>query len=43
VQWSQDALEGLSYLGIPFAIATTNGKPRVPLALMAAGLSEWFR
>jgi len=38
----KDALEGLSYLGIPFAIATTNGKPRVPLALMAAGLSEWF-
>mmetsp|Transcript_10293 Transcript_10293/g.26403 ORF Transcript_10293/g.26403 Transcript_10293/m.26403 type:complete len:911 (-) Transcript_10293:225-2957(-) len=38
----KDTLENLSYLGIPFAIASTNGKPRVPLALMAAGLADWF-
>jgi len=37
-----DTLEALTYLGIPFAIATTNGRPRVPLALKAAGLLHWF-
>lgn len=37
-----EALEGLKALGVGFVIATTSGKPRVPVSVDAAGLREFF-
>lgn len=37
-----EALEGLKALGVAFVIATTSGKPRVPVSVDAAGLRDFF-
>lgn len=37
-----EALGTLCNMGVPFAIATTSGKPRVPVCVDAAGLRHFF-
>ena len=37
-----DALHALTHRRVPFNIATTSGKPRVPICVDAAGLRPWF-
>jgi len=37
-----EALESLQVMGIPFVIATTSGKPRVPVCVDSAGLRRHF-
>jgi len=38
----QNTLEWLTSSGYKFAIATTSGKPRVPVSVIASGLDTWF-
>jgi len=38
----KETLKGLTDMGLKFAIATTSGKPRVPVSVIAAGLDPWF-
>jgi len=38
----KDTLEWLTSNGLRFAIATTSGKPRVPVSVVSAGLDTWF-
>jgi len=40
--WVKDTLQALKSDGVPFNIATTSGKPRVPVCVDAAGLREFF-
>eukprot|EP00192_Tetraselmis_astigmatica_P013520 CAMPEP_0117657770 /NCGR_PEP_ID=MMETSP0804-20121206/5506_1 /TAXON_ID=1074897 /ORGANISM="Tetraselmis astigmatica, Strain CCMP880" /LENGTH=326 /DNA_ID=CAMNT_0005464243 /DNA_START=426 /DNA_END=1406 /DNA_ORIENTATION=+ len=38
----KNTLEWLTSSGYKFAIATTSGKPRVPVSVIASGLDTWF-
>jgi len=38
----KETLGKLEEMGVRFAIATTSGKPRVPVSVKASGLSVWF-
>jgi beta-phosphoglucomutase-like phosphatase (HAD superfamily) len=37
-----EVLETLRGMGIPFSIATTSGKPRVPVSVLSCGFQEFF-
>lgn len=41
-QGMQATLDGLRAMGLPFAIATTSPKPRVPASVHACGLDDYF-
>lgn len=38
----KETLKSLTDMGLKFAIATTSGKPRVPVSVIASGLDTWF-